>query len=107
MIRYHHLEAMQWRNIDVFNRESVIVFALPVELRAKAGKMNQVSTPGKERNKHFSQACEGSALTLMRGMPLNRAGQISDQNNWRKWRISIDHVKVEHARLNIDNIVRV
>jgi hypothetical protein len=42
---YDHVEPMQWRHLNVFNKECVIVCALPRGRRANDCKMYRVTPP--------------------------------------------------------------
>jgi hypothetical protein len=51
-----------------------------------------VSPPWEGRGKHFTKEFEAFALTLMREMPVKKAGEIlgeTDQRLWRRWTGSI------------------
>ena len=71
-----HVEPMQWRHLNVFNKECVIVCALPRGRRGDDSKVYRVTPPWEGRSKHFTQEFEAFAMTLMREMPVKRAGQI-------------------------------
>mgnify|MGYP003346148303 CR=1 FL=1 len=73
---YDHVEPMQWRHLNVFNKECVIVCALPRGRRANDGTVYRMTPPWEGRSKHFTQEFEAFALTLMREMPVKRAGEI-------------------------------
>jgi transposase len=58
-------------------------------------------TPSWEgRIEHFSQQLEAFAVTLIREMPVKRAGQILGESDSRMWRMLFAHVKAAHARLS-------
>jgi transposase len=65
----------------------------------------RVTPPWEGRSKHFTQEFEAFALTLMREMPVKRAGQILGESDSRMWRMLFAHVKAAHARLSFDNVV--
>ena len=67
--------------------------------------MYRVTPPWEGRSKHFTQEFEAFALTLMREMPVKRAGQILGESDTRMWRMLFAHVKAAHARLSFDNVV--
>jgi transposase len=102
---HDHVEPMQWRHLNVFNKECVIVCALPRGRRGDDGKVYRVTPPWEGRSKHFTQEFEAFALTLMREMPVKRAGQILGESDSRMWRMLFAHVKAAHARLSFDNVV--
>ena len=52
---HDHVEPMQLRHLNVFNKECVIVCALPRGRRSNDGKDYRVTPPWKGRSKHFTQ----------------------------------------------------
>jgi len=102
---HDHVEPMQWRHLNVFNKECVIVCSLPRGRRGDDGKVFRVTPPWEGRSKHFTQEFEAFALTLMREMPVKRAGQILGESDSRMWRMLFAHVKAAHDRLSFDNVV--
>jgi len=102
---HDHVEPMQWRHLNVFNKECVIVCALPRGRRGDDSKVYRVTPPWEGRSKHFTQEFEAFALTLMREMPVKRAGQILGESDTRMWRMLFAHVKAAHAWLSFDNVV--
>jgi transposase len=97
---YDHVEPMQWRHLNVFNKECVIVSALPRGRRKKDGSIYRVTPPWEGRSKHFSKEFEAFALTLMREMPVKKAGEILGETDQRLWRML--HAHVEEARAKAD-----
>ena len=67
--------------------------------------MYRVTPPWEGRSKHFTQEFEASALTLIREMPVKRAGRILGESDSRMWRMLLAHVKAAHACLIFDNVV--
>ena len=102
---HDHVEPMQWRHLNVFNKECVIVCALPRGRRSDDGKVYRVTPPWEGRSKHFTQEFEAFAVTLMREMPVKRAGQILGESDTRMWRMLFAHVKAAYERLSFDNVV--
>ena len=102
---HDHVEPMQWRHLNVFNKECVIVCALPRGRRGDDSKVYRVTPPWEGRSKHFTQEFEAFALTLMREMPVKRAGQILGESDTRMWRMLFAHVKAAYERLSFDNVV--
>ena len=102
---HDHVEPMQWRHLNVFNKECVIVCALPRGRRGDDGKVYRVTPPWEGRSKHFTQEFEAFAVTLMREMPVKRAGQILGESDTRMWRMLFAHVKAAYERLSFDNVV--
>jgi hypothetical protein len=73
---HDHFESMQWRHLNVFNRECLIVCALPRGRLSDDGKVYRVTPPWESRRRHFAKEFEAYAVTSMREMPLKRASQI-------------------------------
>ena len=51
---HDHVEPMQWRHLNVFNKECVIVCALPRGRRGDDSKVYRVTPPWEGRSKHFT-----------------------------------------------------
>jgi hypothetical protein len=83
----------------------VIVCALPRRRRSNDGKVYRVTPPWEGRSRHFTQEFEAFAVTLMREMPVKRAGRIFGESDTRMWRMLFAHVKAAHARLSFDTVV--
>ena len=105
VVCHDHVEPMQWRHLNVFNKECVIVCALPRGRRGDDSKVYRVTPPWEGRSKHFTQEFEAFALTLMREMPVKRAGQILGESDTRMWRMLFAHVKAAYERLSFENVV--
>lgn len=102
---YDHVEPMQWRHLNVFNKECVIVSALPRGRRSQDGAIYRVSPPWEGRSKHFSKEFEAFALTLMREMPIKKAGEILGENDQRMWRMLHAHVEAARAAADWSEVV--
>lgn len=102
---YDHVEPMQWRHLNVFNKECVIVSALPRGKRSRDGKIYRVSPPWEGRSKHFSKEFEAFALMLMREMPVKKAGEILRETDQRLWRMLHAHVEAARARADWSEVV--
>ncbi len=79
--------------------------ALPRGRRANDGTVYRVTPPWEGRSKHFTQEFEAFALTLMREMPVKRAGEILGESDSRMWRMLFAHVKAAYERLSFENVV--
>ena len=44
-------------------------------------------------------------MTLMREIPVKRAGQCPSENDTRMWRLFFAHVKAAYERLSFDKVV--
>ena len=107
---YDHTEAMEWRHLNVFNKESVIVCALPrgryLEASSNEGveKVYRVTPPWEGKSKHFTRDFEAFALTLMREMPVKKAGEILGTTDQRLWRMLFLHVEAAYGALNMEDV---
>ncbi|MSU32506.1 MAG: hypothetical protein EXS25_07590 [Pedosphaera sp.] len=54
VVCHDHVEPMQWRHLNVFNKECVIVCALPRGRRGDDSKVYRVTPPWEGRSKHFT-----------------------------------------------------
>jgi transposase len=104
---YDHVEPMSWRHLNVFNKECVIVTALPRGKRAAAGVIYRVTPPWEGRGKHFTKEFEAFALTLMREMPVKKAGDILGETDQRLWRVLHAHVDAARAQADWSEVVAV
>lgn len=102
---YDHVEPMQWRHLNVFNKECVIVTALPRGQRTEDGGIYRVTPPWEGRSKHFTREFEAFALTLMREMPVKKAGEILGETDQRMWRMVQLHVAAAYAQLDLSEVI--
>jgi transposase len=101
---YDHVQPLEWRHLNVFNKEAVIICRLPrgryLDLQASAQgreKVYRVKPPWEGGSKHFTREFEAFALTLMREMPVKKAGEILGESDKRLWRMLFLHVKAAQA----------
>lgn len=104
VICYDHVEPMRWRHLNVFNKEAVIACALPRGREAE-GKVYRVTPPWEGKSKHFTKEFEAFALTLIREMPVKKAGEILGETDQRLWRMVIAQVKAAYAQLSLEDLV--
>jgi len=102
---YDHVPERTWRHLNVCQLESSIRCALPRGKCKSCGAVFQVKPPWEGRSKHFTQEFEGFALTLMREMPVKRAGEILGETDHRLWRMLFAHVDGAHAQLSMEDVV--
>lgn len=100
---YDHVPERTWRHLNVCQLESSIRCALPRGQCKSCGAVHQVKPPWEGRSKHFTQEFEGFALTLMREMPVNKAGEILGETDHRLWRMLLAHVHAAHRQLSMEN----
>jgi len=102
---YDHVPSMQWRHLNVFSKECVIVCSLPRGLLVNEKKVYRVTPPWEGRSKHFTDEFEAFALTLIKEMPVKKAGEILGETDQRLWRMVIAHVEAAYAQLNMEEVV--
>jgi transposase len=102
---YDHVEPMGWRHLNVFSKECVIVTALPRGKRQEDGTIYRVTPPWEGRGKHFTKEFEAFALTLMREMPVKKAGEILGETDQRMWRLLHAHVEAARAQADWSEVV--
>lgn len=74
--------------------------ALPRGKRERDGGIYRVTPPWEGRGKHFTKEFEAFAVTLMREMPVKKAGEILGETDQRLWRML--HAQVDAARAQVD-----
>jgi transposase len=102
---YDHVEPMGWRHLNVFNKECVIVSALPRGRRQEDGAVYRVTPPWEGRSKHFTREFEAFALTLLREIPVKKAGEILGETDHRLWRMLHAHVGAAWAQADWSEVV--
>ena len=105
VICYDHVDPMQWRHLNVFQKECVIVSALPRGRRSNSGEIYRVTPPWEGRSKHFTKEFEAFALTLMREVPVKKAGEILGETDKRLWRMLHAHVEAAHGAADWSEVV--
>jgi transposase len=101
---YDHVEAMSWRHLNVFNKQSEIVCELPRGRCRSCGAVWRVLPPWEGKSKHFTRDFEAFALTLMREMPVKKVGQIVGVDDMRLWRMLFAYVDEAYARLDMSEV---
>ena len=71
------------------------------------GKVWTVKAPWEGKGKHFTRDFEAFSLTLMREMPVKRAGGILGETGTRLWRMLLAHVKAAYTVLDFSEVVHV
>lgn len=102
---YDHVPERTWRHLNVCQLGAVIRCQLPRGQCKSCQHVYQVKPPWEGRSKHFTQEFEGFALTLMREMPVKKAGQILGETDQRLWRMLMAHVWAAYRELNMENVV--
>jgi transposase len=102
---YDHAPERHWRHLNVCQLESEIVCALPRGQCKECRKVFTVRAPWEGRSPHLTQEFEAFALTLMREMPVAKAGEILGETDQRLWRMLFAHVDAAWRELSWENVV--
>ena len=105
VVCHDHAEARSWRHLDAFGKKTEILCALP-RARCKAcGKVWTVKAPWEGKGKHFTKDFEAFSLTLMKEMPVKRAGEILGEDDTRLWRMLHSHVLAAYGLLDMSEVI--
>ena len=102
---YDHAPERRWRHLSVCQLQSEIGCALPRGQCQRCQKVYTVRPPWEGRSPRFTQEFEGFALTLMREMPVKKAGEILGETDQRLWRMLFAHVDAAWTGLSWENVV--
>lgn len=102
---YDHAPERRWRHLNVCQLESEIACALPRGRCRDCRSVFTVRPPWEGRSHRFTQEFEGFALTLMREMPVKKAGEILGETDQRLWRMLFAHVDAAWADLSWENVI--
>jgi transposase len=102
---YDHAPERRWRHLNVCQLDSEIVCALPRGQCRQCQKVYTVRSPWEGRSRGLTQEFEAFALTLMREMPVNKAGEILGETDQKLWRALFAHVDAAWAELSWENVV--
>jgi transposase len=102
---YDHAPERRWRHLNVCQLQSEIVCALPRGECKACHKVYTVRAPWEGRSRGLTQEFEAFALTLMREMPVNKAGEILGETDQKLWRALFAHVAAAWAELSWENVV--
>ena len=102
---YDHAPERTWRHLNVWQLQSEIVCALPRGQCSKCHKVYTVRAPWEGRSRGLTQEFEAFALTLMREMPVRRAGEILGETDQKLWRALFAHVMAAWAELSWEDVV--
>src|ERR1044071_588599 len=83
---YDHAPQRTWRHLNVCQLQSEIVCALPRGQCKECRKVYTVRAPWEGRSRGLTQEFEAFALTLMREMPVSKAGEILGETDQKLWR---------------------
>jgi transposase len=102
---YDHAPERRWRHLNVCQLESEIVCALPRGQGQECRKVYTVRAPWEGRSRGLTQEFEAFALTLMREMPVKKAGEILGETDQKLWRALFAQVDTAWAELSWENVV--
>jgi transposase len=102
---YDHAPERKWRHLNVCQLQSEIVSALPRGECQECRKVYTVRAPWEGRSRGLTQEFEAFALTLMREMPVSKAGEILGETDQKLWRTLFAHVEAAWKELSWENVV--
>ena len=102
---YDHAPERSWRHLNVCQLESEIVCSLPRGQCKACQKVYTVRAPWEGRSRGLTQEFEAFALTLMREMPVKKAGEILGETDQKLWRALFAHVAAAWTELSWENVV--
>lgn len=102
---YDHAPERTWRHLNVCQLQSEVVCALPRGQCKGCQKVYTVRAPWEGRSRGLTQEFEAFALTLMREMPVKKAGEILGETDQKLWRALFAHVDAAWTDLSWENVV--
>lgn len=105
IVCHDHSQPRVWRHLDAFGKRTEIVCAPPRARCTACRHVWQVPLPWEGLNKHFTRDFEAFALTLLREMPVRKAGDILGETDTRLWRMLFKHVDEAYAALDLSELV--
>lgn len=102
---YDHAPERRWRHLNICQLQAEIVCRLPRGRCKKCEKIYTVRAPWEGRSRGLTQEFEAFALTLMREMPVKKAGEILGESDQKLWRALFAHVDAAWADLSWENVV--
>lgn len=105
VVCHDHTDARVWRHLDAFGKRTEILCAPPRARCSACRHVWRVPLPWEGQSKHFTRDFEAFALTLMREMPMKKAGDILGESDTRLWRMLFKHVAKAYAALDLSELV--
>jgi transposase len=102
---YDHGPERSWRHLNVCQLESEIACALPRGKCSDCQRVFTVKAPWEGRSRGLTQEFEGFALTLVREMPVSKAGEILGETDQKLWRMVFAHVDAAWTDLSWEDVV--
>ena len=94
----------RWRHLNVCQLQTAIVCALPRGECLECRKVYTVRAPWAGRRRGLTQEFEAFALTLMRAMPVKKAGGSWGATDQKLWRTIFAHVSAARADLSWEHV---
>jgi len=107
VVCHDHAPVRVWRHLDAFGKRTEILCEPPRARCTACQKVWRVPVPWEGEGKHFTRDFEAFALTLMREMPMTKAGDILGETDTRLWRLLFAHVDKAYAALDLSELVHV
>ena len=107
IVCHDHVDTRSWRHLDAFGKKAEILCEPPRARCNDCRKVWRVPVPWEGEGKHFSRDFEAFALTLMREMPMKKAGEILGEQDTRLWRMLFAHVQKAYGALDLSELVHV
>lgn len=101
---YDHAPERRWRHLNVCQIQTEIVCALPRGECQECEKVYTVRAPWEGRSRGLTQEFEAFALTLMREMPVKKAGEILGETDQKLWRTLFAHVAAAWQDLSWEGV---
>ncbi|MGA2868114.1 MAG: ISL3 family transposase [Verrucomicrobiota bacterium] len=102
---YDHAPERRWRHLNVCQLQSEIVCALPRGECQGCRKIYTVRAPWEGRSRGLTEEFEAFALTLMREMPVKKAGEILGETDQKVWRALFAHVEAAWQDLSWEKVI--
>jgi len=102
---YDHAPERRWRHLNICQLQAEILCALPRGQCKACQKVYTVRAPWEGRSRSLTQEFEAFALTLMREMPVKKAGEILGETDQKLWRALFAHVDAAWRDLSWENVV--
>ena len=106
IVCHDHAELRTWRHLDAFGKRTDIQCAGPRARCRKCLQVWRVRVPWEGEGKHFTRDFEAFALTLIREMPMKKAGEILGEHDTRLWRMVFAHVDKAYGALDLSEVTQ-
>lgn len=102
---YDHAPERCWRHLHVCQLPSEMVCALLRGECPECRKIYTVRAPWEGRSRGLTQEFEAFAWTLMREMPVQKAGEILGETDQKLWRVLFAHMDAAWKDLSWENVL--